>query len=108
VKKNLSKYIGVGEKAALATAASNGIDNHTGIIALGNIRESFEQCVAKVDQLSSLDEVKVTPVRSMLRRRLQAKRASIAESKMMVRIFSIHCTAPHFVLAAIQSPAQFC
>jgi hypothetical protein len=83
IAKNLQKHFLKGLNAALNCAAENGVDP-TSVTAftkeLGTLSESYMECLAKdlepkTDQNLSPDEMKESPVRNKLRRKLEAKRA---------------------------------
>ncbi len=103
MKGKVPSSIRIGEKAAYAFAAANGVDNQTVNMALGDIRESLMECCAKFDATSLSDAMKETPVRSKLRRKLELKRTkvSIAASKMRSIFFPVQSIAQHIVIAAI-------
>ncbi len=77
--KNIPKHIQKGFDAALAHASSIGVNRQTVTEELGGIRESLMECAERICQNSPPDEMKESPVRSRLRRKLEARTAASNE-----------------------------
>ena len=86
--KNIPKFIRKGFNAALADG-----DRQTVTKELGGIHASLMECAEKFGQNSPPDEMKESPVRNKLRRKLEDKRAKArtAASNEQVNLGPILC-----------------
>ena len=93
IAKNIPKHSQKGFDAALTYGASIGADRQTVIKELGGIRASLMECAAKISQNSPPDEMNESPIRSKLRRNLEAKhaKARTAASNVQVNLGPILC-----------------
>ena len=83
-------HLGAGSNGFLADAAAKGVDHQTATMELETVRESLMECAAKFGQdfpQDGSDGMKESPVRSKLRRKLEAKRAKARTAASNVQVY---------------------